>query len=163
MTVPHQPAETRPAEDPSIDVGDLAENLHSRLFGILAALRKRDLQPIGGHVLTPAQRSLLYALRDGVRIPVTELAAHEGLSQKSFAGHIRALAELGLVQRIRDLSDRRRMWVQITAEGMRSQRAVAQTSLASTELTADEVAALKAAVVLLENLAQQALTEPGQS
>ncbi|AQA01331.1 hypothetical protein BVC93_01560 [Mycobacterium sp. MS1601] len=161
MTVPHQPAEARPSGETSIDVGELAEELHSRLFGIVSSLRRRELRQVGGHPLTPAQRSLLYVLRDGVRVPVTQLAAHEGLSQKSFAGHIRALMDLGLVHRVRDLSDRRKMWVQITSKGMKSQRAVAETSMSTADLTESDVAALRAALALLEDLAQRAVTAPG--
>lgn len=159
MKVPHQPAEARPSDATPIDVEELAVELHSRLFGIISALRRREHVQINGQTLTPAQRSLLYVLRDGVRVPVTDLAAHEGLSQKAFAGHMRVLEDLGLVRRFRDLSDRRKMWVQITSQGMENQRAAAAdlVELTALDLTHAEVDALSSALVLLESLAQRAV------
>lgn len=159
MTVPHQPAEARPSDATPIDVHELAEDLHSRLFGVISSLRRREHLEINGQTLTPAQRSLLYVLRDGVRVPVTDLAAHEGLSQKAFAGHMRVLEDLGLVRRFRDLSDRRKMWVQITTKGVESQRAAAAdlVEMTALDLSPAEVAALNDALVLLESLAQRAV------
>jgi DNA-binding MarR family transcriptional regulator len=159
MKVPHQPAEARPSDTSPIDVQELAVELHSRLFGIISALRRRDHVQINGQTLTQSQRSLLYVLRDGVRVPVTDLATLEGLSQKAFAGHMRILEDLGLVHRFRDLSDRRKMWVQITTKGMETQRAAAAdlVELTAFDLSPSEVDALGAALALLESLAQRAV------
>jgi DNA-binding MarR family transcriptional regulator len=72
---------------------------------------------------------------------------------------MRVLEDLGLVRRFRDLSDRRKMWVQITSQGMENQRAAAAdlVELTALDLTHAEVDALSSALVLLESLAQRAV------
>jgi DNA-binding MarR family transcriptional regulator len=72
---------------------------------------------------------------------------------------MRVLEDLGLVRRFRDLSDRRKMWVQITTKGVESQRAAAAglVEMTAFDLAPAEVIALKDALVLLESLAQRAV------
>jgi DNA-binding MarR family transcriptional regulator len=114
---------------------------------------------------TPAEMSrtsgaVLAQLRSEGPMRVTELAARERCAQPSMTCLVNRLERDGLVDRRPDPADRRATRVTITPQGLQAleQRAIARSGLLQArldQLTAQELAALEAAIPALE-----ALTEP---
>ncbi|WP_370122683.1 MarR family winged helix-turn-helix transcriptional regulator [Streptacidiphilus sp. MAP12-33] len=88
---------------------------------------------------------------------VTDLAAHEGVTQPAMTVLVRALEESGLVERRGDVSDKRVTLVCLTEDGASYVRARRQAGVEAfqrliDQLTEDEVRALAAALPALRRL-----------
>jgi DNA-binding MarR family transcriptional regulator len=132
---------------------ELANDLRPVLFQIHRHLR-RELHSLG---VTGGQVSLLGAIHGQPGIGVAELAQREGTSAPSISGHVDRLEAAGLVARTRDTGDRRRIGLNLTAEGNRVVRAVRSRRtawLASrlAQLDAGDRAAVAAAIEPLQRL-----------
>lgn len=138
-----------------LELAEVAEKLHWRLFRIAALMRRREQGQVAAGALSMTQCSMLYALQKHGPYRVSELAAYEGVTLPTTTLAVRRLEGLGLVARTRDLSDHRIVWIKITREGVAAQRkAVADLLGAMLEaLDPTEIAALEVALEPLERLA----------
>jgi DNA-binding MarR family transcriptional regulator len=90
-------------------------------------------------------------------LSLRELAAAERISAPALSGHVDRLAKAGLLERVRDEADRRRVGLRLTGEGerlLRRVRARRTTWLADRLKGADdeELAAIEAAIEPLGRL-----------
>lgn len=99
---------------------DIANELRPVLLHLNRQLR-REVHTAG---VLPGQVSLLGAIRDHPGIGVADLAAREGTSVPSVCSHIDRLEAAGLVTRLQDTTDRRRVGITATADGVRALRAL---------------------------------------
>jgi DNA-binding MarR family transcriptional regulator len=100
---------------------ELANRLRPVIFQLARHLR-RELHSLG---ITNGQASVLAAIQTTPGIGVKELSEREGLSEPSICVQIDKLENAGLVERQRDAgSDRRRVRLQLTSNGLRVLRAV---------------------------------------
>jgi DNA-binding MarR family transcriptional regulator len=97
--------------------GALAEQLHRVLVQVFLVLSRRGPGGVPTGDLTPAQLSLLMALRDHGPMRVTALAAHERVRTPTTTVAIHRLEKLGLVARSPDPADLRGVLVRITPHG----------------------------------------------
>jgi DNA-binding MarR family transcriptional regulator len=141
-------------------VGELAEELHRVLSRLVLFYRRGDTTPVATGHLTPAQRSILFALSGEGPIRMVELAAHERVRRPTITVAIRRMEKLGLVQRSRDARDLRAVLVDITPRGL----AVLRQSLINRraalvarlgELTETDLETLGKALAPLERLTSQ--------
>jgi DNA-binding MarR family transcriptional regulator len=107
--------------------------------------------------ITARQATLLWLVKRSPGLSLAELAAEEGISPPAMSGHVDRLERLGLLQRIRDTGDRRRVGLQLTEDGMRLLRNVrARRTMWLTErlraLEPDQLAAVEAAIPALLRL-----------
>ena len=131
----------------------------NRLRPVLVHLNRhlrREVHKLG---VSAGQVSVLAAIRDHPGIGIADLAAREGTSAPSISTHVNRLEASGLVARGRSAStDRRRIGLSITAEGLGVLRAVrsrrtawlasrlASLSEAERQAVADAIDALDALV-----------------
>ena len=126
----------------------------------------RQLRQQAGASLSPTLQSVLASI--AVRGPLTlgELAAREQVAPPAVTQLLGKLDDLGLIERVRDTSDRRVTLVSLTAEGRRQfdesrTRRTAWLVERLAYLDRDAVGDLERAVVLLEAMAEPAsLREP---
>ncbi len=92
-------------------------------------------RPVGGSDLTPRMLGVLHHLSASGPLTVGELATHLGLSKATATELVTRVEERGLVDRMRDERDRRRVYVWLTEHGR--QRAASHARvLADDELLA---------------------------
>jgi DNA-binding MarR family transcriptional regulator len=137
----------------TIDATEVANQLRPVLLRLARELR-RETEQIG---VTSRQVTLLWLIRLSPGLSLTELAAEERISAPALSGHVDRLEKAGLLTRIRDEGDRRRVGLQLTDEGeklLRRVRARRTTWLADRlrGLDADELAALERAIEPLGRL-----------
>jgi len=110
--------------------------------------------------LTPTRAAvLLHVVREG-RLRVSQLAAAEGLNPTMLSRVTAELAAAGYVERFSDAEDRRAAWLKSTAAGRRLAERIRRErsealAVALEGLTADQRAALVAALPALEVLAER--------
>jgi DNA-binding MarR family transcriptional regulator len=107
--------------------------------------------------ITSRQVTLLWLIRGNPGMSLRELAAEERISAPALSGHVDRLEKAGLLARLRDASDRRRVGLALTDEGerlLRRVRARRTTWLADRlrGLDDDELAAVEAAIEPLGKL-----------
>ena len=107
--------------------------------------------------VTSRQVTLLWLIRGNPGMSLRELAAEERISAPALSGHVDRLEKAGLLARIRDEGDRRRVGLALTDEGerlLRRVRARRTTWLADRlrGLDDDELAAVEAAIEPLGKL-----------
>jgi DNA-binding MarR family transcriptional regulator len=107
--------------------------------------------------VTSRQVTLLWLIRGNPGMSLRELAAEERISAPALSGHVDRLEKAGLLARVRDASDRRRVGLALTDEGerlLRRVRARRTTWLADRlrGLDDDELAAIEAAIEPLGKL-----------
>jgi DNA-binding MarR family transcriptional regulator len=107
--------------------------------------------------ITSRQVTLLWLIRGNPGMSLRELAAEERISAPALSGHVDRLEKAGLLARLRDASDRRRVGLALTDEGerlLRRVRARRTTWLADRlrGLDDDELAAIEAAIEPLGKL-----------
>ena len=134
----------------------LANRLRPLLLQLNRQLR-RELAPLG---ITAGQAALLHAIRTHPGIGVRELAAREGMSSPAITVAVDRLELAGLVGRRRSGTDRRRVELEVTEQGLRTLRAARRRRtawLASRlkRLTPAELAALEAALEPLSRLLEE--------
>lgn len=137
----------------TIDATTLANELRPVLLRLARELRK-ETEQLG---VTSRQVTLLWLIRLNPGLSLTELAAEEGISSPAISGHVDRLEKAGLLGRVRDESDRRRVGLTLTEDGeklLRSVRARRTTWLAERlrGLDEDELAAVQRAIEPLARL-----------
>jgi DNA-binding MarR family transcriptional regulator len=145
---------------PAHSAEELAELLYQTLFDVFLVLGRRVPHGVLVGDLTPAQLSILMALRDHGPMRMTTLAAYERVRTPTTTVAIRRLVNLKLVARSADPTDRRAVLVRITPH----KREVCCDALASrlahlaamlNTLSAVDRAILNQAMPSLEQLAGQ--------
>ncbi len=131
----------------------LANQLRPVLLRLSRELRK-ETESLG---VTARQVTLLWLIKTNRGLSLRELAAEERISAPALSGHVDRLERAGLIERVRDVTDRRRVGLTLTEEGarlLRRVRARRTTWLAARlrELTPDEIAAIEAAIEPLGRL-----------
>jgi DNA-binding MarR family transcriptional regulator len=135
------------------DPTTLANDLRPVLLRLARELRK-ETEQIG---VTSRQVTLLWLVREHPGMSLRELAAEERISAPALSGHVDRLERAGLLARVRDESDRRRVGLALTADGhalLRRVRARRTTWLAERlrGLDAEELAAVERAIEPLGRL-----------
>jgi DNA-binding MarR family transcriptional regulator len=107
--------------------------------------------------VTSRQVTLLWLIRGNPGMSLRELAAEERISAPALSGYVDRLEKAGLLARVRDESDRRRVGLALTDQGerlLRRVRARRTTWLADRlrGLDDDELAAIEAAIEPLGKL-----------
>ncbi len=107
--------------------------------------------------VTSRQVTLLWLIRGNPGMSLRELAAEERISAPALSGYVDRLEKAGLLARVRDEGDRRRVGLALTDEGerlLRRVRARRTTWLADRlrGLDDDELAAIEAAIEPLGKL-----------
>ena len=80
----------------------------------LARNLRRETEALG---VTSHQATLLALVRSRPGLSLRELASEEGISAPSLSGHVDRLEVAGLLRRIRSSDDRRRVGLELTADG----------------------------------------------
>jgi DNA-binding MarR family transcriptional regulator len=139
-----------------IDTLSIADRLRPVLLQVGRELR-REAREVG---ISPAQVSLLVAIKYAPGIGVRELAARERVTPPALSNHVDRLERDGLVSRTPSASDRRRVGLTLTDEGQRMLRRVRsrRTAWLATRLrglSAEELEAVEAAVEPLSRLLRE--------
>jgi len=92
---------------------ELAEELRPKLLRLARNLR-RETEALG---VTSHQATLLALVQARHGLSLRELASEEGISAPSLSGHVDRLEAAGLLRRLRSSDDRRRVGLELTAEG----------------------------------------------
>jgi DNA-binding MarR family transcriptional regulator len=131
----------------------VANQLRPALLRLARELRQ-ETEQLG---VTSRQVTLLWLIRNNPGMSLRELAAEERISAPALSGHVDRLEKAGLLARVRDEADRRRVGLSLTEEGerlLRRVRARRTTWLAERlrGLDDDELAAVEAAIEPLGKL-----------
>ena len=131
----------------------VANQLRPALLRLARELRQ-ETEQLG---VTSRQVTLLWLIRNNPGMSLRELAGEERISAPALSGHVDRLEKAGLLARVRDASDRRRVGLALTDEGerlLRRVRARRTTWLAERlrGLDDDELAAIEAAIEPLGRL-----------
>jgi len=131
----------------------VANQLRPALLRLARELRQ-ETEQLG---VTSRQVTLLWLIRNNPGMSLRELAAEERISAPALSGHVDRLEKAGLLARVRDEADRRRVGLALTDEGerlLRRVRARRTTWLADRlrGLDDDELAAVEAAIEPLGKL-----------
>jgi DNA-binding MarR family transcriptional regulator len=139
-----------------IDTLSIADRLRPVLLQVGRELR-REAREVG---ISPAQVSLLVAIKYAPGIGVRKLAARERVTPPALSNHVDRLERDGLVSRTPSVSDRRRVGLTLTDEGQRMLRRVRsrRTAWLATRLrglSTEELEAVEAAVEPLSRLLRE--------
>jgi DNA-binding MarR family transcriptional regulator len=131
----------------------VANELRPVLLRLSRELRK-ETEDLG---VTSRQVTLLWLIRHHPGMSLRELAAEERISAPALSGHVDRLEKAGLIERIRDDADRRRVGLTLTDEGARLLKRVRarRTSWLAGRLKGlapDELEAIEAAIEPLRSL-----------
>ena len=91
----------------------VANELRPVLLRLARQLRK-ETEQLG---VTSRQVTLLWLIRGNPGLSLRELAAEEGISAPALSGHVDRLEKAGLIERVRDDVDRRRVGLTLTDDG----------------------------------------------
>lgn len=92
---------------------EVAERLRPVLLRLARELR-REVHHLG---ITGGQATLLALVAMHPGLSLKELAETEGITGAGMSGHVDRLEKAGLVRRVRDTEDRRRVGLEVTSEG----------------------------------------------
>ena len=125
----------------------VANQLRPVLLRLSRELRQ-ETEQLG---VTSRQVTLLWLIRGNPGMSLRELAAEERISAPALSGHVDRLEKAGLLERARDVTDRRRVGLALTDDGerlLKRVRARRTTWLADRlrDLDDDELAAVEAAI-----------------
>lgn len=93
----------------------VANQLRPVLLRLARELRQ-ETEQLG---VTSRQVTLLWLIRENPGLSLRELAAEERISAPALSGYVDRLEKAGLVGRVRDEHDRRRVGLALTGEGER--------------------------------------------
>jgi DNA-binding MarR family transcriptional regulator len=132
---------------------DVADRLHSAAIHLLRALRRQD-EASG---LSGARLSALSVVVFGGPVTITRLATAEQVSVPTITRMLAGMERDGLLERERDATDRRMIWVRPTARGTRllvegRRRRVAALTSELTKLERADLDALDRAVAIVERV-----------
>lgn len=138
-----------------------ADRLHSAAIHLLRSLRVED--QVSG--LSGPRLSALSVIVFGGPLPMSTLAAAEQVQPPTITRLVRELERDGLVERVRDASDRRVLKVRSTAKGRRlleegRRRRVVRLAAAVEALPAAERRVLARAAVLIDRLVRPPTRPP---
>lgn len=112
--------------------------------------------------ISDAHFAVLACLRGNGRLPVGELAHRERVSAPTMSNTVDALVVSGLVVRVPDETDRRRVYIEITDAGIEIVTATVQKrdaaladALAELDFTGEELSALREAAALMRKVAER--------
>jgi DNA-binding MarR family transcriptional regulator len=91
----------------------------NELRPVLLRLARELRHETEGMGVTSRQVTLLWLIRQRAGLSLRELAAEERISAPALSGHVDRLVKVGLVERVRDDDDRRRVGLALTEEGAR--------------------------------------------
>jgi DNA-binding MarR family transcriptional regulator len=133
----------------------------NRLRPVLLHLNRHLRREVHTSGVSPGQLSLLGLIDGNPGIGVAELATREGTSMPSVCSHIDRLEASGLITRRQAERDRRRVDLEVTAEGQRVLKSIrskrtAWLSARLSRLADTDLAAVAAAIAPLEALLAQA-------
>ncbi|WP_336644388.1 MarR family winged helix-turn-helix transcriptional regulator [Microbacterium sp. USHLN186] len=138
------------------DLTDSAAELRYALFRLTRRLRSARAVD----AMSDAQLATLGALRVHGRRTISGLAEHEHVTAPTMSATVNGLAELGLVVRVPDDDDRRRVYVELTAQGesvvietIRKRDRLLADLIDRQDFADDELAVLHAASGLLRRMA----------
>lgn len=138
------------------DLDDHAAELRYALFRLTRRLRSARAVD----AMSDAQLATLGALRTHGRRTLSSLAEHEHVTAPTMSATVNGLAELGLVIRVPDEDDRRRVYVELTDQGesvvtetIRKRNRLMADLIDAQQFDDDELAALHAASALLKRMA----------
>jgi DNA-binding MarR family transcriptional regulator len=139
--------------DVTADPLAVANRLRPVLLRLARELR-RESEDLG---VTSRQVTLLWLIRSRPGLSLRELAAEERISAPALSGHVDRLVRAGLVERVREVDDRRRVGLALTEAGTRLLRRVRarRTSWLADhlrELEPADIAAIEAAIEPLGRL-----------
>ena len=139
--------------DVTADPLAVANRLRPVLLRLARELR-RESEDLG---VTSRQVTLLWLIRSRPGLSLRELAAEERISAPALSGHVDRLVRAGLVERVREVDDRRRVGLALTEDGTRLLRRVRarRTSWLADhlrELEPADIAAIEAAIEPLGRL-----------
>jgi len=97
----------------AIDTSLTAERLRPVLLRLARELRK-ETEALG---VTGRQAVLLWLVREHPGLTLSELAELERISAPSLSAHVDRLERAGLLARVRSSEDRRRVGLELTADG----------------------------------------------
>ena len=131
----------------------LANQLRPVLLRLARELRQ-ETESLG---VTARQVTLLWLIKSNPGLSLRELAAEERISAPALSGFVDRLEKAGLIERVRDPDDRRRVGLTLTEDGgrlLKRVRARRTTWLAERlrDLQPDEIAAVEAAIEPLRRL-----------
>jgi len=98
----------------------VANRLRPVLLRLARELR-RESEDLG---VTSRQVTLLWLIRSRPGLSLRELSAEERISAPALSGHVDRLVKAGLVERVREVDDRRRVGLTLTEDGTRLLRRV---------------------------------------
>jgi DNA-binding MarR family transcriptional regulator len=133
---------------------DLANDLRPIVLRIARQLRK-ETEQFG---VTSRQATLLFLVKASPGLTLRALAKAEGISAPALSAHVDRLESAGLLVRVRDAVDRRRVGLELTPQGERLQRSIRERRTAwlaerLEELEPDELRAIEGAIEPLLRLA----------
>jgi DNA-binding MarR family transcriptional regulator len=99
----------------TVDATTVANQLRPVLLRLARGLRN-ETEQLG---VTSRQVTLLWLIRHNPGMSLRELADEERISAPAVSGHVDRLEKAGLLQRVRDEGDRRRVGLTLTEEGER--------------------------------------------
>ena len=125
----------------------VANQLRPVLLRLARGLRK-ETETLG---VTARQVTLLWLIKASPGLSLRELAAEEGISAPALSGYVDRLERAGLIERVRDADDRRRVGLTLTDDGVRLLKRVRarRTSWLADrlrDLEPDEIEAIEAAI-----------------
>jgi DNA-binding MarR family transcriptional regulator len=144
-----------------MDTTPSVEDLSTSLFSAISLMVRRLRQSAAPGELTLPERSALGRLDRGGPATAADLARIEQISPQAMGITLNALEEQGLVQRERDVVDRRRAVASVTDAGRevlrlkRSARAHVIAAGLAEGFSAEELRTLAAAAPLIERLAEK--------
>ncbi len=94
----------------------------NQLRPVLLRLARELRQETDGLGVTTRQATLLWQIRSRPGLSLRELAAEEGISPPAMSGHVDRLERAGLLERERSSDDRRRVGLELTADGRHALR-----------------------------------------
>jgi DNA-binding MarR family transcriptional regulator len=103
---------------------DIAIEVASDLRPVVLRLARELRRETAEFGITSRQATLLWLVKSRPGASLRALAEQEGISSPALSTHVDRLVQSGLIERVRSEDDRRRVGLELTAEGARVLRSV---------------------------------------